>query len=457
MTEHKKHNTVLFSAISTSFLTAFAGSALTLCVPAMGDYFHMGAASVGWIITVYAIGVAAFSVPMGKLADSTSRKNVLLIGVAVFVITSFLSIAASAGWTIIALRALQALGAAMIFATNMPIAIASAPPSKRGQTIGIVTSGVYVGLTLGPVLGGMLNHMWGWKSIFAFAGIIGIFSFAASAAGIEDVQQKDEGSRQDVAGNIIYIIMICAIIYGLTDLNSTSFAWIILAGGLLLAIVFVKVELAASNPMMDVRLFKGNPTFSLSLLTAFFQYSSTFALSYLVSIYLQVVLGFTSQTAGIILISQPLFMAVLSPKVGKLSDRMPAYKLASAGIGLCGISLLFFAFAGRGTHLVIILIALAVAGIGTALFSSPNTNVVMSCVPPSKFGVTNSILSATRTGGQSFCMAIITLIVSSTVGNVSLYEAGADNLLHTMRTGFIIFTALCLSGCLMSLQRRKVS
>ena len=142
-----------------------------------------------------------------------------------------------------------------------------------------------------------------------------------------------------MAGNIIYIIMICAIIYGLTDLNSTPFAWIILAGGLLLAIVFVKVELAASNPMMDVRLFKGNPTFSLSLLTAFFQYSSTFALSYLVSIYLQVVLGFTSQTAGIILISQPLFMAVLSPKVGKLSDRMPAYKLASAGIGLCGFSL----------------------------------------------------------------------------------------------------------------------
>lgn len=224
MKEHNKQTTVLFSAISTSFLTAFAGSALTLYVPAMGDYFHLGAASVGWIITVYAIGVAAFSVPMGKLADSTSRKKVLLIGVAVFVITSFLSIAASAGWVIIVLRALQALGAAMIFATNMPIAIASAPPSKRGQTIGIVTSGVYVGLTLGPVLGGMLNHMWGWKSIFVFAGIIGFFSFAASAAGIEDVQQKDESSRQDVAGNIIYIIMICAIIYGLTDLNSTSFA-----------------------------------------------------------------------------------------------------------------------------------------------------------------------------------------------------------------------------------------
>ena len=124
-------------------------------------------------------------------------------------------------------------------------------------------------------------------------------------------------------------------------------------------------------------------------------------------------------------------------------------------MALCALTLLFFAFAGEEIPVWAVWIDLAVAGTGIALFSSPNTNVIMGCVPPAKFAVANSIVSTMRTTGQTIGMAIITLVVNGTVGNVSLYEIPAENLVHTMHIGFLIFTGLCILGIFMSLQRRK--
>jgi MFS family permease len=149
-------------------------------------------------------------------------------------------------------------------------------------------------------------------------------------------------------------------------------------------------------------------------------------------------------------------MAILSPRMGRLSDKVAPYKLASFGMGLCALSLLFFGFISEYTSIILIVLALAVAGIGIAFFSSPNTNVIMSCVPPAKFGVANSILATMRTTGQSSGMAIITLVVSGTIGNSSLYQVSPDQLINTIHIAFLIFTGLCAAGIVMSLQRKNV-
>lgn len=247
---------------------------------------------------------------------------------------------------------------------------------------------------------------------------------------------------------------IASIIYGLTSLNSHASAFVIIAAGIVFGMLFVRAELTSENPIIDVRIFVKSKTFTLSNLTALFNYSATFALGYIISIYLQVVLGFSSQTAGIILIAQPFFMAVLSPAMGRLSDKVAPYKLASAGMGLCALCLLFFTFIKPETEVWMIIASLSIAGVGIALFSSPNTNIIMGCVPPSKFGVTNSLLATMRTTGQSTGMAIITLVVSGTVGNVSLYDIAAADLLRTIHISFMIFTVLCAAGIFMSLQRK---
>ena len=444
----------LVVAAGTAFATAFSGSALNLAIPTMGDYFHMGAASVGWITTAYMLVIAAMAVPFGKIADNTSRRNTLIIGVGVFGVFSLLGIWAWSAASILFIRGVQGVGAAMIFASNMPIAINAFPGKERGRAIGICTSGAYVGLALGPALGGFLNTLFGWKAIFLFGAVIA-FIFLGLTLTLKKDRQEKAGPGFDLGGNIVYMLMIACVIYGFTALNSIRFGWVLLICGILLGVLFVRVELKSNNPVIDVRIFAEDRVFTLSNITALFNYSATFALGYLVSIYLQVGHGLTSQAAGLIMIAQPLLMAVLSPQTGKWSDRVPAYKLASGGMGVCSLALLFFAFAQASTPLWAVCAALAVAGVGIALFSSPNTNVIMSCVPPSKFAVANSIVSTMRTTGQTMGMAIITIVVSATVGNTSLYEVPQAALLHTMHIGFFIFTGLCILGIFMSLQRRK--
>lgn len=439
---------------ATSFTTAFSGSALNLAIPSMGTYFNMGAASVGWITTAYVLVIAAMAVPFGKIADSTSRRSMLVAGVAVFGGASVLAVFMWSPAGILAVRAVQGIGAAMIFASNMPIAISAFPGNERGRAIGIVTSGIYTGLALGPALGGTLNNLLGWKSIFIFGAVIAFASMILTLTGVPKDRQENSG-KFDLAGNIVYMLMIASFIYGLTALNSFRFGWLLLVCGLLLGVLYTLIELRASNPMIDVRIFAEDRVFTLSNLTALFNYSATFALGYLGSIFLQVVKGMTSQAAGFVMIAQPLFMALLSPRMGKLSDRVPAYKLVSSGMALCALTLLFFAFAGEGIPVWAVWIDLAVAGTGIALFSSPNTNVIMGCVPPSKFAVANSIVSTMRTTGQTIGMAIITLVVNGTVGNISLYDIPAGDLVRTMHIGFFIFTGLCILGIFMSMQRRK--
>jgi len=450
----KEQKLALTVSTGTAFATAFSGSALNLAIPAMGNYFHMGAASVGWITTAYMLVIAAMAVPFGKIADNTSRRNVLILGTGIFGVFSLLGIWAWSAAVILLIRAVQGVGAAMIFASNMPIAISAFPGKERGRAIGICISGAYVGLALGPALGGFLNSLFSWKAIFIFGAVIA-FAFLGMALFLRRDRQDKTGAGFDLSGNIVYILMIASIIYGFTSLNSIRFGWVFLVCGLLLGILFVRIELNCENPVIDVRIFAEDRVFTLSNITALFNYSATFALGYLVSIYLQVCQGLSSQAAGIIMIAQPLLMALLSPRMGRLSDRIPAYKLASGGMGVCALSLLFFAFAWAGMPVWAVCAALAAAGVGIALFSSPNTNVIMGCVPPSKFAVANSIVSTMRTTGQTMGMAIITIVVSGTVGNASLYEVPAADLIRTMHICFFIFTGLCVLGIFMSLQRRR--
>lgn len=453
MKDNKK--TVLLVGVFTSFITAFAGSALNLAVPAMGVYFNMGAAAVGWIVTSYMLCVAAFSVPFGKIADSKGRIKVLFLGIALFGITSFACVFMGSAAGIIAMRALQGIGAAMIFATNMPIVISAFPASERGKTIGIVTTGVYVGLAAGPVLGGILNSNFGWKAIFIFAGLVSVIAFAVAGVSLRKAEEEISDEKFDVKGNIIYIIMITGIIYGLTSLSSLKFGWILIILGLVSGVIFVYVELKAINPMIDVRLFAEDRIYSLSNIATLLNYCASYALGYLVSIYMQVGMGMSSQAAGLVLIAQPICMAMLSAKMGKLSDTVSPQKLASLGMGIYAVSIASFIFCRVDTPIWLIVIVLCIAGTGMAVFSSPNTNVIMSRVSPAKFGVANSILSTMRTTGQATGMAIITVIVSSTLGNVSLYDILPEDLIRTMRISFAVFTVLCSAGIFTSLQRNK--
>ena len=451
----KKQILTLSITTSTSFATSFSGSAMNLAIPSLSSYFHMGAASVGWITTAYMLVIAAVSVPFGKIADNTSRRNMLIGGVAVFGAASVAGTFAWSAATILFIRAVQGIGAAMLFASNVPIAVSAFPPQQRGKAIGIVSTGVYFGLAIGPALGGFLNNTFSWKAIFYFGAFIAFSSMILAIIFLDKDRVDNKGAKLDLGGNVVYMFMLACIIYGLTGLNSVRFSWAVLVFGILLGVLFTYIELKSEDPVIDVRIFANDRVFTLSNLTALLNYSATFSLGYFVSIYLQVAQGLNSSEAGLIMITQPIVMALLSARTGNLSDKVPAYKLASAGMGVCAAALLFFVFAQVNTPIVVVIMALIVAGIGIALFSAPNTNVVMGCVPPSQYAVANAVLSTMRTTGQTTGMAIITIVVSATIGNVSLYDVPPADLVSTMHIAFIIFTILCIAGMFMSLARRK--
>lgn len=451
---------ILYVALLTSFMTTFMGSALNLSIPNMEADFQVGAATVGWVITAYTLTVAACSVPFGKLADVVGRRKILIPGIGIFGICTLGCAFASNIWILLVLRILQGIGAAMIFATNNPILISAYPPTERGHVLGMSTAAVYVGLSVGPVIGGFLNHHLDWHSVFFLTVILALASFALSVkaipADIDAAQTASKGPKADLAGNLLYIVCIAITLYGLSSLSTLSYGWAILLTGLLLGAAFVKAEAKAENPVIRISMFTEDKAFAFSNIAALLNYGATFAISYLMSIYLQVIMGYTSQTAGLILIAQPLMQALFSPMMGKLSDRIPPYKLATAGMSFCVVGLILFAMVGLETSIIFIVAALMLSGFGFALFSSPNTNAVMSCVQPKDYSVANSILSTMRTVGQSSSMAVVTIVVGMTMGSQALTAAEPATLVHTMHIIFGIFIALCLMGVVLSMQRRKI-
>jgi len=440
----KNQMATIYVALITAFVTTFTASALNLSIPNMGHEFNASARFIGWVVTAYMLAVSALSVPFGRFADLTNRKRILTIGILVFAVASLISAFAWNIMILILLRVLQGIGGAMIFSTNTAILISAFPGNQRGKVLGYFVAATYIGLSTGPVVGGILNHYLGWRSIFLFTFLLSAIVSYIAIKRLPSSSIKIEGNF-DISGNALYILTIIFIMYGLSTLSTGGYPLPLIILGIVFLVFFILHEKRTSNPIINIGLF-ANPTYTASNVTALLNYGATFAIGYLMSIYLQVVMGYSSQIAGMILIIQPIIMAIGSPYMGKLSDRVAPYKLASIGMGICALGLLFFAFISAATPLWVIILALVIAGTGFAVFSSPNTNAVMACVEKEDYGVASSVLTTMRSLGQTTSMAIVTMIVGMYMGNQSLSEASPLLLIETMHTAFKIFVGICIFG-----------
>lgn len=436
---------IIYVVLITSFVTTFTGSALNLSIPNMGDEFNVSAQFLGWVVTAYMLAVAALSVPFGRFADLTNRKRVFTIGIFIFATASLLSAFAWNIMILIFLRVLQGIGGAMIFSTNTATLISAFPGNQRGKVLGYAIAATYIGLSAGPVVGGILNHYLGWRSIFLFTFLLTAIVLFVALKYLPSSKSKVEGNF-DISGNLLYISTIMFIMYGLSTLSTGSYPLVLITIGTGLLVLFILHERKTLNPIINIGLFASNPTYTASNLIALLNYGATFAIGYLMSIYLQVVMGYSSQVAGMILIIQPIIMAMGSPYMGRLSDRVSPYKLASIGMGICALGLLFFVFITETTSLWFIMLALVISGIGFAVFSSPNTNAVMACVDKKDYGVASSVLATMRSLGHTSSMAIVTIIVGMYMGNQSLSEASPLLLIETIHTAFKIFVGICIFG-----------
>ncbi|MGI6066342.1 MAG: MFS transporter [Bacillota bacterium] len=438
-----------------SFLTPFMGSAVNLAIPSIGQEFSSSAFLLSWVASSYLLASAAFLVPFGRLADIIGRKKLFILGISIFSISSILCGLAWSIKTLIFFRILQGTGGAMIFATGMAILTSVFPPQERGKVLGINVATVYTGLSLGPVLGGLMNHNLGWQSIFFLTAIIGMIATVFTILKLKGEWAGAKGESFDLKGAFLYSAGLIAFMYGISAVATVFLAKYLLMLGVVVLAVFVYYELRAKTPVLNLSLFK-NGIFAFSNLAAFIHYTATSGLGFLLSLYLQLIAGFDSQVAGLILLSQPIMMAVLSPFAGSLSDRIEPRILASSGMGLTAIGLLVFSFISQTTPIWLVTATLAIMGIGFALFSSPNTNAVMSSVEKKFYGIASSTLGTMRLTGQAISMTIVTLIITLIVGNVELTPANAAELVNAMKISFGLFMILSIIGIFCSLARGNV-
>ncbi len=455
MTDNSIKRPALLIATFASFLTPFMVSSINIALPAIGQEFQMSAVLMSWVPASYILSAAMFLVPFGRLADIHGRKKVFAYGMWIFTLSSLALAFSPSAVVLISLRVLQGFGSAMIFGTGMAILTSVFPASERGRVLGINVAAVYLGLSLGPVLGGFLTYRFGWRSIFLVNVPLGLFVIYLVVAKLNREWADARGERFDVIGSLFYALTLVAFMFGLSRLPSNSGIWSILAGvaGCLLFVVW---DRRASSPLLNMDLFFHNPVFAFSNLAALINYSATFAVTFLLSLYLQYIKGFTPQHAGMILISQPVVMAIFSPFAGRLSDKIEPRVVASLGMGFTVAGLFLFTFIDRDTHLGFIVAGLMLLGFGFALFSSPNTNAVMSSIEKRFYGVGSSTLGTMRLIGQMLSMGIAMVVFSLSIGGVRMTPEYYPQFLLSMKTAFMIFSALCFGGIFASLARGKV-
>ena len=447
--------TALIIASLSSFITPFMISSINIALPVIGKEFQVDAVLLSWVATAYLLAAAVSLVPFGKLADIYGRKKVYMIGMSLFTFTSFLSAVSISAPMLIVFRIFQGAGSAMVFATGIAILTSVYPPEERGKVLGIAVAAVYIGLSCGPFFGGFLTQHFSWRSIFLINIPFGVIILLLIFLKLKGEWAGAEGERFDLTGTIIYATGIFAFMYGITLLPAILSIVLILTG-LVGVVVFVKWETVVLNPVFEINLFITNRTFAFSCLAAVINYSATFAVSFLLSLYLQYIKGLSPQNAGLVLVSTPVMMAIFSPFAGRLSDRIEPRVIASLGMGFTAVGLVLLILLDNNSVLMYIIASLMILGFGFALFSSPNMNAIMSSVDKRFYGIASASVGTMRLLGQMFSMGIVTLIFALFIGRAQITPDYFPALIKSVQVAFIVFSSLCISGIFFSLYRGKL-
>jgi EmrB/QacA subfamily drug resistance transporter len=447
---------ILFLCVLTSFLVAFMASALNLALPSIEKEFQVSATLLTWIVTGFILSTAAFILPFGRLGDLKGLKPVFIIGTGIYTVSAIFCSFSGDFWFLMGSRLIQGAGAAMIFASSNALLSVSFPPGKRGAVLGINTASIYLGLSLGPVLGGFLTQF-GWRTIFLFVSFFGTLAFVLELiwlkASLKEAPKSGRG-KFDLFGSLLYGVSIVLIVLGLS--NSKYWEYPVLSlFGLILFTAFLVRQSRIKWPLLDLRLFSRNPPFAFSNLAAFINYAATNSMAVLMSLYLQVVKGLPPHISGLILVSQPIVQAVFSPISGRLSDRLEPRVIASLGMGLSGVSLLLFSFMDGSSPMWLVAGNLSLMGLGFGLFAAPNTNAIMNSTRRENYGIASSILGTARLLGQSFSLMAVTFIFSLFLGNSQVSE-NPSAFLSSFKTAFLFFSALSVVGVFSSLARGTI-
>ncbi|MEN6554277.1 MAG: MFS transporter [Methanobacterium sp.] len=439
---------LLLVGILVSFLTPFVRSSINLALPALAYEFDLSAVSLTLISTVYLLVNAILYIPFGRVGDIYGRKRIFQYGLIIFTISSFVSAFSTSGEMFLFTRIFQAVGNAMVFA-NLNAMISSAfPVNERGRAFGLTSMGVFVGLIFGPILGGAITEIVGWRTLFYLDTVIGIIAAFAITRFKHDWIDA-EGEKLDILGSFLLGISLIFIIYGFSDPTSSYSLFLVIAGIIGLS-AFYLIEKRVAFPLINLGLFKSK-SFTFGNITAFINYGAFVAVGFILTLYLQYLKGYSPLTAGLIVSIQSIMMVIVSPYAGRLSDKIDPRNVSTVGMVITTIGVALMALINYDNATYLGALSLIIFGAGIGLFYSSNTKVVMSAVDKKYFGIASATLSNVRSMGQIFGMGIVTLIVSAILGNVQIMPSNYPELFTSIKIAFVAIAALSAVGIFTSI------
>ena len=440
---------VVFVSFITSFFAVFLSAGIVLGVPSIASEFGMNNIVQNWIITIALLVVAVFTLPAGQISGKFSVKKSLVAGVLIFLLASIGACLSFSTESFLFFRVMQGIGGAFSNVASMAMVVQAIKPQNRGKALGFTVTGVYLAGSLSPVICGFLVYNLGWRSMFYFVVPFFVVCIALMIWKIPGDWKTYENDKIDSIGYLIYGLGILLFIYGFTSLmNMTGKICAVI--GFIMLIAFGYYETRVNTPAFNMKLFK-NMKFTSSNIAALCSYLAIAAITTILNYHFQYVRGWNAQMSGLILIITPIIMAVMAPNAGKLSDRIHPQKLAAIGMSIATVTLVILMFLDANTPLYIIVIAMVLQGIGMGLFTSPNTNAIMSSVPPKETPNASAAQSAMRTIGQTMSLGLLTLIFAWVMGSLKLSSQYAGMIVQASQLICLICTIICIIAIFASL------
>lgn len=443
---------LLIALIALSqFASAFMHSIVGVPLPTMARELGASGLELSLLDTVFLGAAAALLMPIGRFADVTDKNSLFKWGLAGLAIATFaIGLQPTIG-LIIACRFLQAVAASFVIATSMAIVADIAPRNQIGRMVGLAIAATYIGLATGPYFAGLVTTHLGWRWVFFLAAIPPLASYALSRFTLPS-RWRPPTAPVNFTNSALLAAAIAALIATSATIGRGVVGYILLAVAAVFVAVYVAAEQRSANPILRFGAIAANRRLSQALLVQFLVYCGTVGTTFLLSIYLQVIRGYSPEGTGEILIVGPVVMAVFAPLGGRLADRFPPHLITFIGGTFILCQTVLAAFLDAGSSLVLILAVMVFQGLGFAFFSAPNISNIMTSVPAADRGMASALSAEMRSLGMMVSMAIVTVLISVRLGTAAISSV-PERFLSVMTLVFVAFSVLTALGVLASIRK----
>lgn len=444
---------VLIAIGTGSFMAALDGSVVNIILPVLRTAFQSDVAGIEWVVTIYLLVVSGFLLTFGRLGDIKGHKSIYVWGFMIFVIGSMLCGTSWSTSSLILFRGFQAIGGAMLASNSPAIVTNSFPPDQRGKAFGLVSTMTYLGLSVGPSLGGWLTQTFGWRTVFYINVPVGVLAMVLSIFNIPKESQIEKKQPFDLSGAILFMIGLVALMLGLN--KGADWGWnsplVVgsIVGAIFTLMLFIILEKRKMSPMLDLSLFK-IPLFSASAVNAVLNYICVFSLIFLMPFYLIQGRGLNPAQAGLLLTAQPVIMAIFAPISGALSDKYGSRLPGIIGMGLLAVGLFILSTIGQNTAFWLVGLGLAISGAGTGIFISPNTSALMGSSPKSRQGIASGVQAEARSIGM-----VLGIGLAGAIFTTHLRINSTNSLFAGIDMGFRAAAVIALVGIVVSAIKEK--